>query len=757
MLERPNPEIPIRVLVVDPDLALPGTAGARAALAIVDALKAHAVQVTEARSVEDGLAVIRSDAALHCHFINWTDGADRLLHAIREQNDRVPVFLMGERSDAEELPVDLMRMVDEFVWKYEDTADFIGERGLAAISRFFDAEIPPFFRAILDYNKTHEYSWAAPGHQGGVAFTKTVVGRLFYDFYGENLFRTDTGIERGALGSLLDHTGPVAQSERLTAQVFGSHRSYSVLNGTSGSNRSVFNAMVADDEIAVCDRNCHKSIEQGLVQSGSIPVFYVPTRNRYGIIGPIPPEEFEPAAIEARIAANPLAKGAASQKPVYTVVTNCTYDGMCYDAERAQTLLGQSFDTVHFDEAWYGYARFNPMYVRRFAMRGDPADHPADGPTVFATQSSHKLLAALSQSSFIHVRQGRRKVEHARFNESYCAQATTSPLYAIVAGNDVCTAMMDGRGGPMLTQQVINEAVDFRLALARYKRELAAAGEWFFGPWNAGEVTAPDGKRVPFHAASREQLTTDPNCWVLHPGEIWHGFESISPGWCMLDPVKAGILCPGMQDDGTLAPEGIPAAIVSAYLGRDAIVPTRTTDHMVLVLFSVGITKGKWGTLVSSLLDFKRDYDANAPLERILPNLVALAPSRYGAMGLRDLGNEMWQYMRKSAQGKWAAASYANLPTPVMKPRDAFNRLMKNQAKSLPVEELAGKVSGVGVIPYPPGIPVVMPGESFGPADGPWINYIRSLEAWGQTFPGFEAELEGADVRNGRYFIDCLD
>src|SRR5262249_31899080 len=149
------------------------------------------------------------------------------------------------------------------------------------------------------------------------------------------------------------------------------------------------------------------------------------------------------------------AREARSGKPVYSVVTNSTYDGMCYDAKRAYQLLKPTVDHVHFDEAWYGYARFNPMYRDRFAMSGDPSEHDANGATLYATHSTHKLLAALSQASFLHIRYGRNAIDHHRFNESYCAQASTSPLYAIIAANDVATAMMDGRGGFTLTQEVI--------------------------------------------------------------------------------------------------------------------------------------------------------------------------------------------------------------------------------------------------------------------------------------------------------------
>jgi arginine decarboxylase len=766
MIGRTNVVLKRRALVIDEDLLRAGTAGGRAITGILGELRARGIEVVESASPEDGIATIHADAAIHCVFVDWNLGkiapdgsrpAVDVLRALRKRNEHVPVFLMADRVAKQSLTIEVMQLADEFVWKLEDTADFIAGRAVAAIDRYGQEAMAPFLRAILAYDRDKEYSWAAPGHQGGIAFTKSTVGRVFFDFYGENLFRTDTGIERAALGSLLGHSGPIGESERNTARVFGAHRSYSVLNGTSASNRIIFNAVVGDGEIALCDRNCHKSIEQGLIQSGGIPVFYVPSRNRYGIIGPISPKQFTPESIKQRIAANPLIKKAADKKPVYSVITNSTYDGMCYHAKRVYELVGKTVDHVHFDEAWYAYARFNPMYRDRYAMFGDPKDHPADGPTVYATHSTHKLLAALSQASFLHVRDGRGAIDHHRFNESYCAQASTSPLYSIIASNDVATAMMDGRGGSTLTQDVIEEVVDFRLALARCRREFVAKKDWFFAPWNAEEIAHPKtGKRVPFHEAPRELLTTEPACWVLRPGDKWHGFEELDEGWCLLDPIKPGVVCPGMQDDGKLAPQGVPAAIVSAYLGRHGIIPSRTTDHMVLFLFSMGVTKGKWGTLINTLLDFKRDYDANVPLATALPKVVAAAPERYKNMGLHDLGDEIWQHMRESRQGHWQAQAYSRLPTPKMPPREAFRRLMRGEAEALPLEKMANRIVGVGVIPYPPGIPVVMPGENIGGMNEPWIKFIRGLEEWGERFPGFEGELEGAELRNGKYYIYCL-
>lgn len=766
MIERSARPLARRVLIVDDKLAEATTAGGRSVRALAEELRARAIEVVEALSFADGLATVVSDAGIHCVFVNWTLGrndrkthaqATELLRALRARNAKIPVFLMADRKVAGTVTIEVATLADEFVWILEDTASFIGGRTVAAIERYLQGLLPPFAAALGRYDRDREYSWAAPGHQGGVAFLKSPVGRVFFDFYGENLFRTDMGIERAALGSLLSHTGPIGESERYAARVFGAHRSYSVLNGTSGSNRAIMSACVGDNEIALCDRNCHKSIEQGLAITGGIPVFFSPTRNRYGIIGPIPPERLEPKAIAQAIAANPLTKDAASQRPVYAVVTNCTYDGMCYDAADAQTRLAKSVDRVHFDEAWYGYARFNPMYQDRYAMRGSPADHPQDGPTVFATHSTHKLLAALSQTSYIHVRDGRGAIGHGRFNEAYCSQASTSPLYALIASNDVAAAMMDGPGGQALTQDVIDEAVACRLAVARIRQEFKKKKDWFFAPWNAEEIKDPKtGKRVLFHEADAERLATDPECWVLHPGESWHGFEGLPDGWCMLDPIKFGIVCPGMKADGQLDATGIPADLVTAYLGRSGIVPSRTTDHMVLFLFSVGITRGKWGTLINTLLDFKADYDRNAPLSEVVPAIAAAAPERYAGMGLKDLGDEMWAHMRKNRQGHWQAQAYATLPNPEMTPRRAFQRLMAGAVEQVPLGEMAGRVVGVGVIPYPPGIPIVMPGENVGANDGPWLTYLRILQEYGHRFPGFAKEVEGTEEKDGVYHVYCM-
>ena len=282
---------------------------------------------------------------------------------------------------------------------------------------------------------------------------------------------------------------------------------------------------------------------------------------------------------------------------------------------------------------------------------------------MFATHSTHKLLAALSQTSFIHMRDGRGAIDHGRFNEAYCSQASTSPLYALIASNEVAAAMMDGPAGQALTQETIDEAVACRLAVARVHQEFLAKKDWFFAPWNAEEVTGPKGKRIPFHKASAELLATDPNCWVLHPGESWHGFDGLPDGWCMLDPIKFGIVCPGMKDDGQLEKTGHPGRHrhgVSRPPRHRAVAHHRS--HGAVPVLD-GRHEGQVGHAAQHAARFQdRLRPQRAARARSCRGIAAAAPQRYAGKGLKDLGDEMWAHLRKSKQGHWQAQAYATLP-----------------------------------------------------------------------------------------------
>src|SRR5882757_10031688 len=255
MIERSIKRQSLRALMVDDELVSP-TAEGRAVRSLVRELKERSVDVVEATSAEDGLSVIVSDSAIHAVLVDWTLGNDKnhtraieLLKFVRSRNDKIPVFLMSERSEASSIPISVMEMANEFIWTLEDTAAFVGGRVVAAIRRYLDVLLPPLAAALMKFTQEYEYSWHTPGHTGGTAFLKSPVGRIFYDYFGENLLRSDLSISVGDLGSLLDHSGPIGAHEKYAARVFGAHRTYCVTNGTSTSNRVIFTAAVGEDQI----------------------------------------------------------------------------------------------------------------------------------------------------------------------------------------------------------------------------------------------------------------------------------------------------------------------------------------------------------------------------------------------------------------------------------------------------------------------------------------------------------------------------
>ncbi len=234
MIGRTNKTLKMRVLLVDDDLGKPGSMRGRVLTELVDEFAERNAELIKAISFDDALAAVVSDAALHCVCVDWTLGKNddashaqalELLRTIRQRNENLPVFLLADRSAKKSITVEAMELADEFVWMLEDTAPFVVGRVIAAINRYLEHLLPPFTDALLRYTSKDEHSWAAPGHQGGIAFTKSPVGRVFFDFFGENLFRADSGIERGNLGSVLDHSGPVADSEAYVARIFGAHAS----------------------------------------------------------------------------------------------------------------------------------------------------------------------------------------------------------------------------------------------------------------------------------------------------------------------------------------------------------------------------------------------------------------------------------------------------------------------------------------------------------------------------------------------------
>jgi arginine decarboxylase len=756
------------VLLIASEVGGTDSVSDRAMERLVDAIKQEGYEVVRTSTPEDGLSLVTSDPSHSAILLDWDLEGDnqfderaalKILRAVRHRNKKIPIFLIADRTLVSELPLEVVKQVHEYIHLFGDTPAFIANRVDFAVERYHEQLLPPYFRELKKYNDQGAYSWDAPGHMGGVAFLKHPVGMEFQRFFGENIMRSDLGISTSQLGSWLDHIGPPGESERNAARIFGADWTFYVLGGSSTSNQIVGHGVIAQDDIVLADANCHKSICHSLTVTGARPVYMKPTRNGYGMIGLVPIKRFSPEFIRGLIDKSPLCSGVPNQNPTYAVVTNSTYDGLCYDVNKVVTELSKSVPRVHFDEAWYAYAKFHEIYRGRFAM-GVPDDMP-DRPTLFSVQSTHKMLAAFSMGSMVHIKLSpRAPLDFDQFNESFMMHGTTSPFYPLIASLDVAAAMMDEPAGPTLMDETIQDAITFRKAMSSVAHRLRAADEeggWFFRLFQPEQVTdSTTGVTHLFEEAPDELLATDPHCWTLKPGEDWHGFQSddIADEYCMLDPTKVTILMPGVNAQGKVADSGIPAAILTEFLDSRRVEIARTGDYTVLVLFSVGTSKGKWGSLLENLFEFKRLYDSEAPLEEALPELVAKYPNRYRNVTLKELSDEMHTVMMQLRLANLVGEACDEDFDPVLTPAQTYQKLLRNETEKTRFTDMPGRIAAVMLVPYPPGIPMSMPGERFGGADSPVIRLILAMEEFGKRFPGFEREVHGVEVDSeGNYWM----
>jgi arginine decarboxylase len=667
-------------------------------------------------------------------------GLRSFVEEIRHRNEEIPIFLYGETRTSRHIPNDVLRELHGFIHMNEDTPEFIARLIIREAKAYLESLPPPFFKALTHYAADGSYSWHCPGHSGGVAFLKSPVGQMFHQFFGENMLRADVCNAVEELGQLLDHTGPVAASERNAARIYNCDHLYFVTNGTSTSNKMVWNSTVAPGDVVVVDRNCHKSILHAIIMTGAIPVFLMPTRNHFGIIGPIPKSEFEWKNIQKKIDRNPFITD-KTVKPRVLTITQSTYDGVLYNVEEIKDMLDGKIDTLHFDEAWLPHATFHDFYGDYHAIgEGRPRCKES---MVFSTQSTHKLLAGLSQASQILVQDAENnKLDRDIFNEAYLMHTSTSPQYSIVASIDVAAAMMEAPGGTALVEESLMEALDFRRAMRKVDEEWGA--DWWFKVWGPNDL-------------SEEGLEAR-EAWMLHANDDWHDFGDLAPGFNMLDPIKATIITPGLDIKGNFSDKfGIPAAIVTKYLAEHGVIVEKTGLYSFFIMFTIGITKGRWNTMVAALQQFKDDYDKNQPLWKVLPEFIQKQP-RYEKVGLRDLCEQIHAVYKANDVARLTTEMYLSNMVPAMKPTDAFAKMAHRKIDRVPIDELEGRITAVLLTPYPPGIPLLIPGEQFNKVI---VNYLKFAREFNEKFPGFETDNHGLvkQIVEGKaiYYVDCVE
>ena len=390
----------------------------------------------------------------------------------------------------------------------------------AAAKKYEEDMLPPFFRALADYVEDGNSQFDCPGHQGGQFFARHPAGRAFYNFYGENLFRSDLCNADVKLGDLLIHEGPACDAQQHAAQVYNADKTYFVLNGTSSANKMVLNALLAPGDVVLYDRNNHKSISHGaLVQAGATPVYLETARNPFGSIGGILEHCFNEEYIRKLVAEQDPEKAKAERPIRLAVIQLGTYDGTIYNARQVVDKIGHLCDYILFDSAWVGYEQFIPMMkdCSPLLLELGPND-----PGILVTQSVHKQQAGFSQTSQVHKKDSHikgqdRYVNHKRLNNAFMMHASTSPFYPLFAALDINAKMHEGEAGKLLWKDCVETVIDARKAVlknCKYLRPLVPP--------------VVNGKK--WEDGNTAEMAQDVKYFAFEPGAKWHSFEGYGEG-----------------------------------------------------------------------------------------------------------------------------------------------------------------------------------------------------------------------------------
>lgn len=651
----------------------------------------------------------------------------------------IPVFLYlrDEDTTPEELVGHVVGVIND------DLTDrrLFGRQIDEAAKRYEDKLLPPFFGALAQYVYKGKSQFDCPGHQGGAYFRRHPAGRAFYDFFGEELFRSDLCNADVAMGDLLIHEGAPLTAQKAAAKVFNADKTYFVLNGTSASNKVVLNAALTPGDLVLYDRNNHKSINHGaLLQAGATPIYLETARNPFGFIGGIDEKCFDEEYLRSLVREKCPEKADAKRPFRLAVIQLGTYDGTIYNARQVVDKIGHLCDYILFDSAWVGYEQFIPMMrdCSPLLLELGPED-----PGIFVTQSVHKQQAGFSQTSQIHKKDSHikgqdRYIPHKVLNNAFMMHASTSPFYPLFASLDVNAKMQEGEAGRRLWADCVKTVVDARKLLLETCH--------YIKPFIPSKVRGSDWKSYP-----TDLIAQDLEFFKFVPGQKWHSFEGYGENQYFVDPCKFMLTTPGIDvETGEYENFGVPATILANYLRDNGIIPEKNDLNSILFLMTPAENKEKMDHLVSQIARFEKYLDDDAPLEEVLPNLYKAYESRYRNYSIRQLCQEMHDFYKerniKEIQKEMFRTEF--MPKSVINPQEAHFAFLRGQAELVRLEDAEGRVAAEGALPYPPGVLCCFPGEVWG---GPVLKYFLAWQEAMGRMPGFAPELQGVYVEdNGR-------
>ena len=653
------------------------------------------------------------------------------LERIQATNFGIPVFVV----QTEEEQVD-PKFYDA-IYHIQDLNGYdikLYSRQIETAARLYEEKmLPPFFKMLSEYVEMGNIAFDCPGHQGGQYYRKHPAGRFLYDFYGENIFRSDICNADVKLGDLLIHEGAACDAQKYAAQVFNADKTYFVLNGTSSSNKVALNAVLAPGDLVLFDRNNHKSNHHGaLIQAGATPIYLETARNPFGFIGGIDSHCFEEDYLKSLI--KEVAPEKLNQKRPFrlAVIQLGTYDGTIYNARQVVDKIGHLCDYILFDSAWVGYEQFIPMMKDCSPLLLELNEND---PGILVTQSVHKQQAGFSQTSQIHkkdkhIKGQDRYVNHKRFNNAFMLHASTSPFYPLFAALDVNAKIQGSEAGRRLWHECVKVGIEARKLVLNHCELIRP-----FIP------TTIKGKK--WQDYDTEEIATNLEFFKFHPTDTWHKFEGYADEQYFVDPCKFLLTTPGISlENGEYEDFGIPATILANYLRENGIIPEKCDLNSILFLLTPAETLTKMQTLVAQIALFEKHIKQDSLLQDVLPTVYKNNEDRYKGYTIRQLCQEMHDLYvsRNVKQLQKDLFRKATLPEYALNPHDANIEFVRNKVELVPLTDIVGRVAAEGALPYPPGVLCVVPGEKWSPTAQ---KYFLALEEGINTLPGFAPEIQG--------------
>ncbi len=598
----------------------------------------------------------------------------------------------------------------------------------------------PFFSALKQYSHRPTGVFHALPISQGKSIVNSHWIKDMVSFYGLDVFMAETSATCGGLDSLLEPTGPLREAQQLAAEIYGSRHTYFVTNGTSTANKIVTQALVAPGDIVLLDRNCHQSHHYGMMLAGA-QVTYLEAYplTAYSMYGAVPLRE-----IKSKLLA--LKRAGKLDRVKLISLTNCTFDGIVYDVQRVmEECLAIKPDLVFlWDEAWFAFARFHPVYRTRTAMAaarklreklqdkeyacnyeaqlaaelaGDakPSDEellsrrlspdPARARVrVYATQSTHKTLTALRQGSMIHVfdQDFDQKVAEA-FHEAYMAHTSTSPNYQILASLDLGRRQVALEGVELVQRQIENamqlrDAIDNNPLLSRYVRCLRTS-DLIPEEYRPSHVDQPLRSHRMMVAWDVDEFVLDPSRITLSIGQS--GFDG--------DQFKRAQL-----------------------MDRYGVQINKTSRNTVLFMTNIGTTRSSVAFLVEVLVKIARELDERisemglgerARFEERVHHLTAKSSHMPDFSGFHPAFLDLSDG-EQTPEGDVRRAFYLSYT-------DTNCEYLIAEEITARLDSGADVVSATFVTPYPPGFPVLVPGQLFSPEILAFIHDLDTPEIHG--------------------------